>query len=185
MRLRMAMAGALALLAAGCGKPRPPLPPVVVEPSQLDQLVYWSPDLDGRRIAIDGYIGFDNGPPGQAIALGPELTSQPYGKGDELIRFDLARGEGPNQLQLPVLETRSLLNIPAAGSWDIVDVGRATFSDAAGKAHPLSDEVRVTGRLVYIRAGAAGLLSDEDARSPTGRRLKPRLVDVTLESLAD
>ena len=185
MRLRMAMAGALALAAAGCGKSGPPGPPVVVAPSQLDQLLYWSPGLDGRRISIDGYIGFDNGPTGQAIALGPELTSQPDGKGDELIRFDLERGEGPNRMQLPVLETRSLPSVPAAGTWDIVDVGRTTFSDSVGKAHPLGDEVRVTGRLVYIRAGAAGLMSDEDARSPTERRLKPRLVDVALESLAD
>lgn len=185
MRLRTAMAGALALVAAGCGRSGPPPAPVVVQPSQLEQLVYWSPGLDGRRIAIDGFIGFDNGPTGQAIALGPELTSEPYGKGDELIRVDLERGEGPSRLQLPVLETRSLPDIPAAGAWDIIDLGRATFRDSAGKAHPLGDEVRVIGRLVYVRMGDAGLLSDEDARSPTGRRLKPRLVDVVLEAPPD
>lgn len=182
MRLRMTLVGALAL--AGCGESRPAQPTVVVEGSQVETLVYWSPALDGRRIAIDGYIGFDNGPTGQAIALGPELTSQPYGKGDELIRFDLERGDGPNQMQLPVLETRTMPSIPAAGAVEIIDVGHATFHDSAGKVHPLDDRVRVTGRLVYARLGGAGLLSDEDRRSPTGRRLKPRLVDVVLEAPA-
>ncbi len=75
-------------------------------------------------------------------------------------------------------------NIPAAPATEIIDVGRATFRDSAGKAHPLDDEVRVTGRLVYVRVRDLGLLSDDDARSPTGRRLMPRLVDVALEAAA-
>ena len=181
MRWRMAMAGMLALAAAGCGRSGPPSPPVLVDASQVETQVYWSSALDGRRIAMDGYIGFDNGPTGQAIALGEELTSQPYGRGDELIRFDLEQGAGPNQLQLPVLERKTFPGMPGAPATITFDMARATFQDRAGKVHPLDEKVRVTGRLVYVRLGA-GLLSDEDSRSPTGRRFKPRLVDVALEA---
>lgn len=142
MRLRMAMAGVLTLVATGCGKSGPPPPPVLVDSSQLETKVFWSSDLENRRIVIDGYIGFDNGPTGEGIALGPELTSEPFGKGEELIRFDLDRGAGPNQMQLPVLERRSDPGMPSAPQVLIVDIGRATFQDSAGKPHPFRDRVR-------------------------------------------
>ena len=81
MRLaKLGVVGILTLAATGCIKPAAPQqPPVEVDSSQVETLVYWSPKLDGRRIVIDGYIGFDNGPNGDAIALGPELTTEPFG----------------------------------------------------------------------------------------------------------
>lgn len=182
MRARMALALALTLTVAGCGKSGPPPPPVAIEPSELDSKVYWSSDLDDHRITLDGYIGFDNGPTGHAIALGPELTSQPFGRGDALISFDLEQGDQPNQMQLPEVERHTLQGVPAAPAVVIVDVAHATFKDAAGQAHSFDEKVRVTGRLSYAGFGS-NLMTDEDARSPNGRRFKPRLIDVSLESL--
>ncbi len=71
MRARIALALGLTLAAAGCGRSGPPAPPVAIEASELDTRVNWSSDLDDKRITLDGYIGFDNGPTGHAIALGP------------------------------------------------------------------------------------------------------------------
>ena len=178
MRWRMVV---LAVL-AGCGKAPPMGPPVVVDASRIEPMVYWSSDLNGRRVSLDGYIGFDNGGAGEAIAIGEELTTQPLGRGDELIRFDLPRGEGPNQLRLHELGRETFAAAPASGEVTTFDPALTTFQDSAGKAHALDEKVRVTGTLVYPRLGDVGLLSDEDRRSPNGRRFKPRLEDVVLEA---
>lgn len=186
MRLRgVVLLGALMLAPllslGGCAKPRPAGPPVTVEPSQVEQRIYWASDLIDRRVSIDGYIGFDNGPNGQAIAMGPELNSQPFARGDTLIRVDIERGEKANQLNLPVLERQTLAGVPNAPATLIVDLAKGTWQDSAGKAHPLSEKVRLTGTLDYARVQNVGLISDPDSRSPNGRRLQPRLTDVVLE----
>jgi hypothetical protein len=180
MRLRLVLAGALALLATGCGKVGPAPPPVLVEASQVEPQIYWASDLNRRRVSIDGYIGFDNGPAGQAIAIGQVLTTRPNGQGDELMRFDLENGSGPNQLDLAVLSRERF--VPNAPETITFDLAGSTFQDSAGKPHPLRQKVRVTGRLVYFGVGGAGLIADDDSRSPTGKRFKPRLVDLVLET---
>ncbi|MDB5433352.1 MAG: hypothetical protein JWP35_4468 [Caulobacter sp.] len=180
MRLTVAMLSVL-VMAAACAKAPPPQPVVVVQPSQLEALVYRSSSLSERRISIDGYVGFDNGPSGQGAAMGPELTSAPNDGGSRLIRVEIERGAGPNQLNLPILSRQKIDWAPAAPETLIVDLSHATYQDASGAAHPLASRVRVTGRLEYFRLGSAGLLSDPDPSSPTGRRFKPRLVDVVLE----
>ena len=182
MGWRGAVLGVVALVASGCGRPEPAGPPVRVERSEVERLVYWSHDLDGRRVSMQGFIGFDNGPNGQAIAMGPELTSAPNGGGDELIRVEVERGGGPSQLNLPVLSRQRFAATPAVGEFLTVDIGHATYQDKAGVAHPLGDPVRVTGRLSYARLNNVGPLSDPDPRSPTGQRFNPRLVDVELEA---
>lgn len=181
--VRIAVAGLLALTLAACAKPRPQGPPVHVEPSQLESMVFWASDLADRQVSVDGYIGFDNGPSGQGAATGPDLMTTPDGHGDGLIRFEAEQGKGPNQMDLPVLERRTMPSIPAAPAFLVIDMTHAAWQDAGGKAHPFSEKVRVTGRLTYLRVGAAGLWSDEDASSPTGRRFKPRLTDVTFEPI--
>lgn len=181
MRFHLILFGVLLAL-SGCGKAEPPLPPVDIQPSQIEQKVYWSSDLNGRRIVIEGYVGFDNGPRGDAIAMGPELTTEPYGKGDPLLRVEIERGVGPNQINLPVLERKTMAGFPAAPAVLTVDLSKATLQDATGKARRLGQRIRVTGKLEYVRVENLGLISDPDPRSPTGRRLKPRLTDVVLEA---
>ncbi len=180
MRFQLILLGAVALAMSGCGKSEPPAPPVHIEPSQVQRMVHQASDLDGRRIELDGYIGFDNGANGQAIAIGQVLTTDRDGRGEELIRFDLKQGAEANQLNLPVISRdRFVPNAPEVVTFDL---RKASFQDSAGKAHPLSDKVRVTGRLVYLGLGNTGPLSDPDPSSPSGRRFKPRLTDVVLVS---
>jgi hypothetical protein len=180
MRARSAIILALVLTASACGKAEPAGPPVAVQPSEVEALVFQSTDLSEKQISMEGYFGFDNGPKGDAIAMGPELTTQPMGHGDTLIRFDVDRGTGPNQLNLHEIGRNELADLPVAPVSVIFDMNKTTYQDAEGVAHPLRARVRVTGRLHYARLGA-NLMSDEDSRSPTGRRFKPQLVDVTLE----
>ncbi|CAN5393690.1 hypothetical protein BH09PSE1_BH09PSE1_02360 [soil metagenome] len=180
MRARSTMIAALALAASACGPKTPEAPPVLIEGAQARSL-YWSGDLDGQRIALDGYVNLDNGPTGDAIAMGPQLTSRPQGRGDELVAFDVARGEGPNQLNLPVLKTSAALpGVPAAGETLLIDMTAATFQDSAGKPHKLREKARVIGRLVYPRF-RGHVVSDEYARSPTGRRFRPVLTDAVID----
>jgi hypothetical protein len=166
----------MALALGACGKP--PAPPVVVEASEVEPRVFWGHDLEGQHISVDGYIGLDNGPKGDAIAMGQVLTTQPLGAGEQLFRFDLKRGDGPNQINLPVVSSRPIEQTPM--QIQTVDLSSATFHDRAGGSHPLSDRVRVTARLRYDRVKGY-LLSDEDPRSLTGKRFKPRLTDIVLE----
>ena len=178
MQSRLVVLGALALATTACG--RVAAPPVLVDASQVESQVYWSHAFADRRISMDGYLSFDNGPNGEAIAMAPQLTSAPFGGGDKTVPFQLKRGPGPNQLNLPVLREETIF--PAAPMRIvIVDIAKAAFQDSKGVAHPLADKVRVTGRLRYQYVQNY-FQSDEDRRSPTGRRYKPWLDDVVLEA---
>jgi len=176
MRVRAAVLGAMALAVSACGKPA--APPVLVEAGEVEPRVFWGHDLEGQRIAVDGYIGLDNGPNGDAIAMGQVLTTQPMGAGEQLLRFDLRRGDGPNQVNFPVVSSRPIAETPMRVQ--TVDLSKATFHDRAGASHPLSDKVRLTARLRYERVKGY-LLSDDDTRSLTGKRFKPRLTEIVLE----
>lgn len=173
-------AATAALLLSACGGREPEEPPVLIEAAQVKPLLYWSADLAGRRVMVDGYVDLDNGPTGDAIAMRPRLTSRPRGLGDALVSFEVERGTGPGQLNLPVVETRGFTNLPAAGEVVIVDLRNARFQDSTGASYPLTEKVRVTGRVAY-RSLSGQPMGTEDDRSPSGRRFDPRLTDVTLE----
>lgn len=70
---------------------------------------------------------------------------------------------------------------PNAPATITFDMARTTVQDVSGKPHPLGERVRVTGRVTYQAVRGAGLMWDEDARSPTGKRLKPMLTEVIVE----
>ncbi len=113
--------------------------------------------------------------------MGPQLTTAPFGGGEKTVPFQLQRGAGPNQLNLPVLRDETVF--PAAPMRILtVDIAKAAFQDAKGAAHPFADKVRVTGRLRRYEYVQNYFQSDEDRRSPTGRRYKPRLTDVVLDA---
>lgn len=167
----MILIGAVTLL-AGCGE-RADEAPLLVERPYVESRLQLSPELNGKRVSVDGYIHLDNGPNGAAIAMLYTLNSAPRGQGDDLVTFEGERGEGPNQIDLPVLE-RTEMPVNAGGEILTVDLASARYQDSTGAAHPLRDKVRVTGRL---RSGAPV----EDARAPEGQRYRSRLTDVTLE----
>jgi hypothetical protein len=170
MRLGM-MAAAAALGLASCGAPE--APPVLIEAQQVRSLLETSNALDGRRVAIDGYIHIDDGDDGGAAML-YTLTSRPNGLGEDLVLFEAELGTGANQVDLPVLNRIAL---PNNGGGEIlqVDLKNAHFQDAAGARHGVKDKVRITGLL------ASGP-SHEDGRSPSGLGYQPRLEEVTLEA---
>lgn len=167
-----AVAG-LTLSVSACA--RPAEPPVLVEAAQVEPMLHQASDLSGKRVAIDGYLGLDNGQGGQGIAIGHVLTSRPRGRGDELMRLEVPEGTGPGQLNLPVVSEEGMPGFPGAGTVRTIDMSRAEWRDSAGAAHPLTERVRVTGRVVYV-----GI--DQDPGSPTGKRFNPRLADVTLDA---
>lgn len=156
-------------------------PPVEVDPGSVEPQLYWSRALQDRRIAIEGYINFDNGADGQAIAIGPELRSSPGGGGDKLIRFDAKLGAGPNQIGSPNMKTEPMFKDAPRGVPEVVtfDLATLTFQDAQGASHPVGQRVRVVGRVRY----AASI--ENDPRSPTGQRFTPFLTQVVLEPAED
>jgi hypothetical protein len=181
MRWGLASLGAVALL-VGCGPVKPADPPVLIEPSQIEGKLLWSSALHDKLVSVDGYITYDNGVRGDAIAMGPQLNSAPMGGGNELVRFMAERGDGPNQLKLAVVSQGPILGREGLPETITFDIAKSTFQDKAGQAHPLSAKVRVTGTATYVRVGDAGFWSDPDAESPIGRRFKMRLTDVVLEA---
>jgi hypothetical protein len=180
MPARLTLLAFLVLATAGCGPVAPAAPPIEIQPSQAESLLQFSSDLNRQRVVMEGYVYFDNGRAGEAIAMGPELRSAQDGAGEPLVRFEIEYGEAANQLNLKAQKRELLPGVPNAPETLVFDPTKATWQDAAGKAHPLSRKLRLTGRLEYIGINNVGLLSDEDSRSPTGRRFKPRLVDVDL-----
>jgi hypothetical protein len=173
MRGSILAATALVLGLAGCLKPAEP--PVVLEAAQVEPMLRQASDLSGRRVSIDGYLGLDNGIAGQGIAIGQVLTTRPDARGDELLRLEAPEGTRAGQLNLPVVSEQGMPGFPGAPKTRTIDMSRAEWRDAAGGVHPLTDRVRVTGRVVYV-----GI--DEDPTSPGGKRFNPRLADIVLDA---
>lgn len=180
MHLRPALL-LLTLTLAACGAVAPSAPPVEIQPSQAQAMLHQATDLDGRRIAIEGYVHFDNGRNGEAIAMGPELRSSPSGGGEPLARFDLEYGSGPNQLDLHEISKEKPKGFPGAPEIMTFDPTQATWQDAAGASHPLSRKVRVIGTVRYAGFTRTGPVSEKDASSASGQRFRPTLTKVVLD----
>jgi hypothetical protein len=163
---------ALGVLLVSCNQ----RPPVEVDAGSVEQKLYWSRSLQDQRVALEGYINFDNGPDGRAIAGGPELRSSPNGAGEKLLNFAAEFGSGPNQIGSPGMEAHAMFKDAPKGVPDVVtfDPARLTYQDAQGAPHPISQRVRVVGRVRYA------VSIENDARSPIGQRFRPFLTHVVL-----
>ncbi len=170
MKFFILAAGLFGLVACG----RPTEPPIVLETAQVESKLRDASDLNGRRVSIDGYIGLDNGAGGQAIAIGQVLTTVPGGQGDTLIRLNLPQGKSAGELNLPVVGEETIPGMPGAPKILTLDLSRGEWRDTQGLAHPLSDQVRVTGTVAYVGV-------EDDASAATGKRFNPRLTNVTLD----
>jgi hypothetical protein len=179
--MRAALPMLLALAISGCDQVAPSGPPVEIQPSQAEAMLHQTTDLDGKRVAIEGYVFFDNGQRGEAIAMGPELRSSPNGGGEPLARFEMAYGPGPNQLDLHEVSKERPGGIPEAPEILTFDLAQVTWQDAAGASHPLSQKVRLTGTVRYAGFKRSGPVSKDDAGSPTGKRYWPMLKKVVLD----
>lgn len=153
-------------------------PPVEVDAAKIEQTLYWSRSLQDKRIAIEGYIGFDNGATGQAIAGGPILRTQPYGAGQELLMIGAEFGSGPNQISSPGMTSKPMFDGAPKDLPQVVTVNpnEMSYFDTMGAPHPINHRVRVIGKLRYA------LDIKDDTRSPTGQRYRPFMTDVTLEA---
>lgn len=160
------------LLLTACG--RPPAPPVLVEESQVEATLWQAAALDGKRVSVDGYIHVDDGREhGANAAMAYTLTSRSRGQGEDLVLFQAELGKAANQVDFPVLSSESMPGFPGAPPTLTVDLKNGRFQDGSGASHPVTDKVRVTGRLA---SGA----EREDGGSLTGKRYRPMLMDVTL-----
>jgi hypothetical protein len=154
-----------------------PGPPVVVEEISVEPELVWSRALQGKRVAVEGYINFDDGPNGQAIAGGPQLRSSPDGGGEKLIDFAAEFGAGPNQIGSEKMRKDAMFKDAPKGVPEVVtfDTATMTYQDAQGAPHPIRERVRVIGRVSYA------VSVEDDPRSPTGQRFRPILTHVVLE----
>lgn len=182
--MRPALPILLALVLTACGQAASSGPPLEIQPSQAEALLHQTTELDGKRVAIEGYVFFDNGQQGEAIAMGPELRSSPNGGGEPLARFETEYGPGANQLDLHVLSKDKPEGFPGAPEIMTFDPTKATWQDAAGATHPLSQKVRLTGTVRYAGYSRSGPVFQEDTGSPTGKRFHPRLTKVALDVAA-
>lgn len=182
MRFVLPLLATLSLTA--CAPAAPGGPPVEIQPSQAEAMLRQASDLDGKRVAIEGYVHFDNGRNGEAIAMGPELRSSPWGGGEPLARFEMEYGPGPNQLDLHEISKEKPKGFPGAPEIMTFDPAKASWQDAAGASHSLSQKVRVTGVLRYAGFSRTGPVSEDDPASPTGKRFRPILTKVVLNASA-
>lgn len=179
--MRAALPMLLALALSACGQVAPSGPPTEIQPSQAEALLRQSTELNGKRVMVEGYVFFDNGRQGEAIAMGPELRSSPNGGGEQLARFEAGYGPGPNQLDLHVISKEKPEGFPGAPEIMTFDPAKATWQDAAGTSHPLSRKVRLSGTVRYAGYRRSGAVSQEDTGSPTGKRYFPTLTKVVLD----
>ena len=156
-------------------------PPVAVDAGSVESKLYWSRSLQDQRVAVEGYINFDNGADGRGIAPGPELRSGPGGGGDKLLSFAAELGSGPNQIGSPNMKTHAMFKDAPKGVPEVVtfDPAAMTWQDAQASPHPLSQRVRVVGRVRYA------VSVEDDPRSPIGQRFLPFLTHVVLEPAED
>lgn len=179
--MRPALPILLALVLTACGPVAPGGPPVEIQPSQAEAMLHQTTDLDGKRVAIEGYVFFDNGQRGEAIAMGPELRSSPAGGGEPLARFQTEYGPGPNQLDLREATKEEIKGFPEAPPVITFYPTKVTWQDGSGASHPLSQKVRLIGTVRYAGFRRYGPISQEDASSSSGKRFKPVLTKVVLD----
>ncbi|MDO9338860.1 MAG: hypothetical protein Q7T61_20900 [Caulobacter sp.] len=166
----------MALSLTACGQPTPSAPPVELQPSQAEAMLRQSSALDGKRVVVEGYVHFDNGQQGEAIAMRPELRSSPSGGGEELAPFETPYGPGPNQLDLNEISKGKPPGFDAAPEIITFDPAKATWQDSGGVSHPLSQKVRLTGTASY-----PSVAGHPYSQSPTGKRFLVILKKVVLE----
>lgn len=174
----------LLLLLAACGPVAPAAPPVEIQPSQAQAMLRQTTDLDSKRVVLEGYVYFDSDQSKGQVAMGPELRSSPAGGGEHLVKFEMDYGPGPNQLDLHEIKKEKFGGFSGAPEIITFDPTKATWQDAEGKAHLLSEKVRVTGVVRYAGYSTSGAVSEDDPSSPSGKRFYPMLTKAVLSPSA-
>jgi len=109
--------------------------------------IQYSTKLNGKRIAIEGYVTFSTADLEKGKAS-IELSDKPIQGGDQLIRFEIKEGKGKNSIDFG--ET-SNTKYQGMGTVSDVQFDNVRIYDNDGKAYPLTQKVRLSGDLSYIK----------------------------------
>lgn len=110
--------------------------------------VQYSTELNGKRIAIEGYVTFSTADvEGKTAAV--ELSDKPVTGGATLIRFEIKEGTGKNNIDFG--ETSNARTGGFRTTVSDVEFDKVRIYDNDGYTHPLTQKIRLSGDLSYVK----------------------------------
>ena len=110
--------------------------------------VQYSTELNGKRIAIEGYVTFSTADiEGDMAEI--ELSDKPIKGGATLISFEIKEGTSKNSISFG--ETSNARNGGYRTTVSDVEFDKVKIYDNEGNAHPLTQKIRLSGDLSYVK----------------------------------
>lgn len=138
--------------------------------------VRYSTKLHGKRIAIEGYVTFSTADLEKGKAT-IDLSDKPYNEGDQLVSFEIKEGTGKNCVDFG--ET-SNTQYRGGGTISDVDFDKVRIFDNKGKEYPLTQKIRLSGNLSYIK-GMDGNFTSQNAFDKGKTLYNPEFKNVRID----
>ncbi len=123
----------------------------LLESSSADDVknaIQYSTRYDRKRIAVEGYITFSTADVEGKIAK-LDLSDTPVKGGETLLSFEIKEGNGQNCIDFG--ETTNARTGGYRTTVSDVDFDEVRIYDNDGEAYPLTQKVRLSGDITYIR----------------------------------
>ncbi len=117
-------------------------------PDQIKNAIQYSTDHDGKRIAVEGYVTFSTAKLENGIAR-LELSDKPVEGGEALLSFEIKEGQGKNTIAFG--ETSNARSGGYRTTVSDVKMENVRIHDSQGNAHPLTQKIRLSGDIKYIK----------------------------------
>lgn len=110
--------------------------------------IQYNTDYDGKRIAVEGYVTFSTADLEKGFA-GVELSDKPIEGGETLLNFEIKEGKGKNNIDFG--ETSNSRSQGYKTTVSDVNIENVRIYDSKGNAHPLTQKIRLSGDIKYIK----------------------------------
>lgn len=153
------LVSAISLLAASCGGSGEGELLQSTSAAYVKNAIQYSTDYDGKRIAVEGYVTFSTADLEKGFAE-VELSDKPIKGGETLLNFQIKEGKGKNNIDFG--ETSNSRSQGYKTTVSDVNLDNVRIYDSEGNAHPLTQKIRLSGNIKYIK-GMDGKYTSMDA----------------------
>lgn len=138
-------------------------------------------DYHDKRIAIEGFIYPKETTNIEAGNATLEISTQPKSGGDNLADVEIRLGDGKNQVVLPT-QGKGKEVIFRTTEFK-VDESKLKFFDSDGNQHPITDKVRLSGTVTYVKHYQGGFSHIPDPMNEGKENYPFVLKDVRLDPI--
>lgn len=139
--------------------------------------VQYSTELNGKRIAIEGYVTFSTADIENKMAE-VELSDKPISGGATLIHFEINEGTGKNSISFG--ETSNARTGGFRTTVSDVEFDKVRIYDNEGNAYPLTQKIKLSGNLSYVK-GMDGNFTSMEAFDKGKTQYNPEFKNVRVD----